>query len=89
MTPDELIADDRAYFARWPDREFRLRRAHSSEYKFRDDPPPGKAAFVIVDKYEVEKPWLHRQFGCPLTLETDWSDARIKRFIADMGDRFL
>lgn len=85
MTLDEIVADDRSWFERHSDREFRLRRAHRCEFKFKGEPPAGMAAFVIVDRYEIDEPWRHRQFGAAFDLNVEWSDTTIKRFIVDAG----
>lgn len=83
MNRDEVIADDRAYFERWPDREFRLRRAHSSE--FTGDVPSAIRVFTIIHRMEVEEYWLHAMFPGPIDFEINLNDAEIRQLLAKIA----
>lgn len=81
MTRDEVIADDRRWFAGRHDREFRLRRAHPAEYN--GVPPFGFSVFVVVNRMEIDMPFMHLMFGERSSFNTDLSDAEIRRLIAE------
>jgi len=71
--------EDRAWFDRYPDREYRLRRAWSCELT--GEPPAGFGAFVILHRQDVERTHAHVIFGAEITFETNIPDAEIRGFL--------
>lgn len=69
--------EDAEFFQRWPDREYRLRRAWNCEFG-PGNVPRGFAVFAIVYRREKIPQEL---FPAPLTLETDQSDADIREML--------
>jgi hypothetical protein len=73
-------ANDHAWFATHPDREFRLRRAYDCEHLER--PPPGWNVFAIIHRQEISEYWKHHFFGWRRNFNTDLSDAEIRDLLA-------
>ena len=68
--------EDRSWFERRPDREYRLRRAWPAVC---DEPPPaGFQIFTICHRYDVEDFERQATFGAPITFETNRTDAEIR-----------
>jgi hypothetical protein len=76
---DDARKDDHAFFARWPDREYRLRRAWPCEMT--GEAPAGFAAFTIVHRHVVDMPHRWKIFDAPIALETNRSDAEIRQIV--------
>ena len=73
--------DDRKFFEQHPDREFRLRRGHDSEYS--GEPPSGERVFVILHRDDVGRSWSYFYFRAPQTFRTMvWDDTQIAEFLA-------
>lgn len=73
-------ADDVAFFERFPDREFRIRRAHDCEYT--DEPPQGVRLFVILHRHDVEQNWKHEFIARPVYFDTDLTDHQIRELLS-------
>jgi len=70
-------ADDRGWFHRHPDREYRCRRATRDAIS--GHIPTGKEAFCILHRQDVGEYWEWKYFGAPITFETDIPDREIRR----------
>jgi hypothetical protein len=73
MSPDiqHARADDVAWFAAHPDREYRCRRCHPCEYI--DIPPSGFAVFAVVHRFYIDYPEV-TTFGAPLMFDPQRED---------------
>lgn len=72
-------ADDAAFFDRFPDREFRLRRAHDCEYA--GEPPTDHQVFVVVHRHDVGVEEKHHHFGARRNFNTALGDAEIRELL--------
>jgi hypothetical protein len=75
--------EDRKFFERHPDRQYRVRRAWRCEIA--GERPPGFEVFAILHRQDVEHPDTHIHFAAPVTFETDTNDATIRRLIATLA----
>ena len=78
---DRARREDKEFFQRWPDREYRLRRAWHCEISG-SERPAGFEAFAIVHRQDQDPEML---FGAPITLETKRTDAEIKQMLAALA----
>lgn len=82
MTIEEenrAAADDRAWFAGNPDRQFRMRRAYSGETTSR--PPAGYALFAVLHRNCVGNSADHEFFVRRRDFRVAASDAEIWKFL--------
>jgi hypothetical protein len=76
---DRARREDREFFERWPDREYRLRRAWPCECS--GTRPAGFEAFVTLHRQSIDQSWDHKTFGAPVTFETNRTDADIREVL--------
>lgn len=78
---DRAVREDREFFDRYPDREYRLRSAWRCEFST-GNPPAGFGVFAILHRRDQEPTQI---FGAPITFETDRTDADIRSMIAALA----
>lgn len=82
---DALVAEDRHFFSRHPDRDFRLRRTDRSEMP--GPRPAGLEVFSILHRHDIGDVDAHHHFPAPIEFETNVDDAAIRAMLAERFGR--